>query len=128
MLAVHRLGRADRVGPLHQLVVPVVPSGHHLDLVGPTPHDHDVFDGRAGRQRLVGVWFQGEDVAAAVATVGGDQDLGRCIVDPVGEAVGGEPPKHHAVGGADAGAGQHRDRGLGDHRQVDVDPVALGDT
>ena len=37
---------------------------------------------------------------------------------------GAEPAEHHAVRGADARAGQHRHRGLGDHRQVDVDPVA----
>jgi hypothetical protein len=30
--------------------------------------------------------------------------------------------------GADARARKHRDRGLGNHRHVDADPVALGDT
>ena len=38
---------------------------------------------------------------------------------------GEKPPKMHRVGGADAGAGQHGDRQLGDHRHVDGDPVAL---
>ena len=35
-----------------------------------------------------------------------------------------KPPNTTLCGGADARTRQHRDRGLGDHRQVDVDPVA----
>ena len=40
---------------------------------------------------------------------------------------GEKPPKTTECGGADAGAGQHGDRQLGDHRHVDADAVALGD-
>jgi hypothetical protein len=36
-----------------------------------------------------------------------------------------EAAEDHRVGRADAGAGEHGHRSLGDHRQVDVDPVAL---
>ena len=46
------------------------------------------------------------------------------VVDAAGERVGGEAAEDHRVRGADAGAGQHRDHGLGDHRHVDRDPVA----
>ncbi len=53
--------------------------------------------------------------------------LGPGVVDADGELVGGEAAEHHRVHGADARAGQHRDHGLGDHRHVDDDPVALGD-
>jgi hypothetical protein len=77
---------------------------------------------------LVGGRLQREDLAAPVAAVGGDEHLGLGVVDAVGEALGAEPAEHHAVRGADAGAGQHGHRGLGDHRQVDVDAVALADT
>ena len=35
------------------------------------------------------------------------------------------PPNTTRVDGAEARAGEHRDDGLGDHRQVDDDPVAL---
>ena len=63
--------------------------------------------------------------AAAVAAVGGDDDLGVAVEDARREGVGGEAAEHHGVGGAEASAGQHRDDGLGDHRQVDRDPVAL---
>ena len=46
---------------------------------------------------------------------------------PAGERVGGEAAEDHRVRRADPGAGQHRDDGLGDHRHVDRDPVALLD-
>ena len=44
-----------------------------------------------------------------------------------GEAVGREAAEHHRMHGADARAGQHGVGGLGDHRQVDGDAVALLD-
>ena len=57
----------------------------------------------------------------------GDHD-GRCAVcDPARERVRGEAAEHHGVDRADAGAGEHRHRSLGNHRQVDRDPVALLD-
>ena len=40
------------------------------------------------------------------------------------ERVDREAAEDDRVGGADAGAGEHRDRRLGDHRHVDGDPVA----
>ena len=71
--------------------------------------------------------LQREDLAPPVAPVGGDEHLRVGIVDPVGQRLRREPAEHHGVGGADAGARQHGDRGFGDHRQVDVDPVAALD-
>ena len=62
--------------------------------------------------------------AAAVAAVGGDDDAGVAVDDPVRQRVGGEAAEHHGVRRAEPGAGQHRDDRLGDHRQVDRDPVA----
>ncbi len=50
------------------------------------------------------------------------------VLDTGGQRVRGEAAEDHGVRGADAGAGQHRDGGLGDHRHVDGDPVALLDT
>ena len=83
-----------------------------------------MLDRRRRRHRLVGRRLQREHLAAPVAAVGGDQHLGLGVVDAVGERLRREAAEHDAVGGADAGAGQHRHRRLGDHRQVDVDPVA----
>src|SRR4029078_2510817 len=41
--------------------------------------------------------------------------------------VGGDATKDDSVRRPDPGAGEHRDRELGDHRHVDRDPVALAD-
>lgn len=83
---------------------------------------------RALGQGLVDRGLEGGRLAAAVAAVGGDDQLGVGVLDPGGDGVGGEPAEDHRVRGTDAGAGEHRDDGLGDHRQVDRHPVALADT
>jgi hypothetical protein len=49
------------------------------------------------------------------------------VVDARGEFVCGESAEHHGVHGAESGRGQHRDDGLGHHRHVDDDAVALLD-
>ena len=46
------------------------------------------------------------------------------VADPGAQRLGGEPGEDHPVGQAEAGAGQHREHRLGDHRQVDRHPVA----
>ena len=50
--------------------------------------------------------------------------LARRVVDPAAQRLGREPGEHHGVRGAEPRARQHRDHGLGDHRQVDRDAVA----
>jgi hypothetical protein len=64
---------------------------------------------------------------AAQALVGGDHQLAAAVGDAVGDRVRREAAEHHRMDRADARAGQHRDHRLGDHRQVDGDPVALAD-
>ena len=67
-------------------------------------------------------------LAAAVAAVGGDDHLGPGVVDPAVQRLGGEAAEDDRVRRPEAGAGEHRDRCLRDHRQVDRDGVALPDT
>ncbi len=75
----------------------------------------------------VGVRLERNLAAAADAFVGGD-DAGRGAVgDAAGERIRREAAEHHRMDGADAGAGEHRDRRLQDHRHVDGDAVALLD-
>ena len=76
-------------------------------------------------ERLVGVLLQWDVLAAAQALVRGDDELGVRVVDAPGEAVGREPAEYDRVHRADAGAREHGVGGLGDHRQVDRDAVAL---
>ncbi len=49
------------------------------------------------------------------------------VLDAAGEAFRREAAEHHGMNGADARAGEHGVGRLGDHRQVDGDPVTLLD-
>src|SRR4029453_10073983 len=93
---------------------------------GPTDRDH-VLDRRTLSQGLVGVRLERDDGPAAVAAARGDQDPGPRIDDSVAGPLGREPAEHHRVRGADPRAGKHRDRELGDHAQVDRDPITPAD-
>ena len=123
LLAVERLGGALGIGGLEELVVPVVTTVLHRDVVAAPADDDHVLDRGALGDRLVGRRLEREHVAAAVAAVGRDEHLGPGVDDAVGQRLRREPTEHDAVGGADPGAGQHGDGCLRDHRQVDVDPI-----
>ena len=106
---------------------PVVPALVPVHVLAVALDHHHVLDGVAGLgQGVVDGGLQGAGLAAAVGAVGGDHELGFGVVDPGAQGVGGEAAEHHRVDGADPGAGQQRDDGLGDHGQVDGDAVALG--
>ena len=124
VLGVERLRSTVGVGSRHQLVVPVVATLDHRDLVLAPLDDDDVLDRGGVGDGLVGRRLEREHRAPPPAAVGGDQHLGLGVVDAVGERLRREPAEHDAVRGADARAGEHRHGRLGDHRQVDVDPVA----
>ena len=49
------------------------------------------------------------------------------VVDAVAQRLGAEAAEHDAVHRADARAGEHGDRQLGDERQVDRDAIAFLD-
>ena len=78
-------------------------------------------------ERLVHEGLQGEVGAAPVAAVGRDDELGLGVVDALAQALRAEAAEDDRVNRADARAGEHRDDGLGDLRQVDRDAVALAD-
>jgi hypothetical protein len=136
VLGVHLLGRpveaAVGVARLaHEAVPPVVAP--LLDLgerrvalrPGAALHHHHVLDARALGERLVGVALERDHLAAAVRPVGGDEHPALRVVDAVAQRLGREAAEDHRVDGADARAGEHRHHRLGDHRQVDGDPVPL---
>ncbi len=66
-----------------------------------------------------------DDPGGLDAAGGGDDDDRARVVDPGRELGGGEAAEHDGVHRPEARAGEHRDRGERDHRQVDDDPVAL---
>ena len=74
---------------------------------------------------LVGDRLEADDVAAAIAAVGRDEQPCLRVVDAIAQRLGAEAAEHDAVHGADARAREHRDRQLGHERHVDRDAVAL---
>ena len=76
-------------------------------------------------ERLVAIAFEWHNRAAPVTAIGGDQKFGIAIVDPIRERPGGEAAEDNAVRRSDSGAGEHGNRGLRNHRQVNRDPISF---
>ena len=114
----------DGVGPPHVAALDPV----HLGIVVGAAHHEDLLDGFrrvvAGAQRLVDLSLQRRRLTAPVLAVGGDDEFGLGVVDAGAQGTRGEPGENHRVSQAEAGAGEHRDEGFGDHRHVDGHPVA----
>ena len=104
---------------------PVVAAGLHRHRLSRPPHDHHVLDRPRARQRAVHVGLERHHASAAVAAVRGHDDLRLRVVHAVAERLRAEAAEHHAVGGADARAGQHGHGRFGDHGHVDAHAVAL---
>ncbi len=78
-------------------------------------------------ERGIDVALERNVLAAAHALVGGDDRAGVAIGDASGDAFRREAAEDDRMDRADPCAGEHRRRGLGDHRHVDHDPVAAPD-
>ena len=78
-------------------------------------------------ERLVDIGLERRAAAAARRLVGGDDQLRAAVLDARAQRLGGEAGEDDRVHRADPRAGEHRVGGLGDHRQVDHDAVALAD-
>ena len=89
------------------------------------PHDHHVLDRRRLCERIVRILLERHYAAATKAAVGRDEHLRLRVDDAIAQRLGREAAEHHRVHRADARAAEHRDRGLGNHRQVDRDAIAL---
>ena len=127
VLGVHRLRRALGLGLRHRLVVPdvaLVVPGH---LVLGAPHDHHGVDEREALDARVDLLLELEHLAAAPGAVGGDDGGALAVGDAVAQRLRAEAAEHDRVRRADARAGEHGHRQLGDHRHVDRDAVALLD-
>jgi hypothetical protein len=129
VLGADRDRRAVRARCRQQLLVVQVAARLPGHLAAGAAHDHDLFDaaGRLLRERRIDVGLQRHLAAAAQALVGGDHELRGAVLDPARQRLRREAAEDDRVDGAEACAGQHRDRRLGDHRQVDRDAVALAD-
>ena len=78
-------------------------------------------------QGLVGGGLEFDDLAAAVAAIGGDHGCGAGVLDAVLQRLRGKAAKHHRVNGADARAGLHGNRRFGHHGHIDDYAVAAAD-
>ena len=116
------------VGGGQLFLEPGVAAFDPVDVFGAGVLDDDAgLDVRAIGQGGVGVGLDRDALAATQTGVAGDHEFGAGIEGAVTQGLGGEAAEHHAVDGADAGAGQHGDGQGGDHGQVDDNPVALLD-
>ena len=74
---------------------------------------------------FVGVHLHGNDLAAAVLTVGGDEDLRAGVFHTELQRLGGEATEDEGVNRADTRAGEGENNGFGDDGQVDDHTVTL---
>ena len=123
------LGGSGRDG----VVPPDVAARGPAHFVLCAPHDEHMLDGclracSAVGEGLIYGRLQRRDATLAIAAVGGDHDLRAGVVDACAQAVCREAAEDHRVDGAQARDGEHRGDRLGDHRQVDRDPIARHDT
>ena len=82
---------------------------------------------RAVAERVIDIFLQRHNAAAAIGAVGGDERDRAAIADPVTNAVGAESAEDHRVHRADPRAGQHGNRRLGNVRQINDDAIAFFD-
>ena len=107
---------------------PEVAAVHHGDVLAGALNDEHMLDARGLLHGLVDVDLEPAGLAAPVAAIGGDDQLRLRVVDAVGECLGREAAEDDGVRRADAGAGEHRDRQLRNHRHVDGDAIAAPHT
>ena len=129
MLCVHSHRRAGGALASQRLGKGLVAPGNHVAGRGRALIDQHVLDGvaTAHGQAFVDDGFEGQLFAAAHLEVGGDDGDRTRVDDAFVQSLGGKAAEHHAVGGADAGAGLHGDHALNRHGHVDQDPVAAVD-
>ena len=75
-------------------------------------------------ERLVDERLVQHGLPHAAAAIGGEHEHRFRVVDARGEARRREAAEHHGVDRAEARAGEHGERGLGDHRHVDDHALA----
>ncbi len=106
-------------------IVEIAPRNDRHRGIEAAVHDHHLARRVRGEPyRLVDEVLVGNRLAAAHSGIRGDHHLRRRVVDPRGEARRGEAAEDHRVDRADARAGEHGERRLGDHRHVDQHAIA----
>ena len=104
-------------------VAPVSPA----DVVAGVPDNDHGLDAAHFLNRRIDISLEGNFPAATKTLVRGDNDVGFGVRDAAGDGLGREAAEHDGMDGANARAGEHRIGHLGNHGQVDRDPIALLD-
>ena len=113
------------IGFLNEAMIPTIASFFDTQGEIAALDDHDVFDARRILDGIVRIVLQGNNLAATITAVRGDEHLGAGIVNAVAQRLGTESAKDNGVYRADARARKHGDHCFRNHRQVDGHPVAL---
>ena len=104
----------DVVG-CHLGVPPVITSRFHSHF-GIRSLNHDnIFYIRASFQSLVGIVFTAHGLAAAVITIGTNQQGSTTVLNSIFQSVTGEATENDTVNSTDSGTGEHSNRQLGYH-------------
>ena len=105
--------------------MPMVAAGFEADLVAEmADYQHGIDLGAPG-DRFIDIGLERNQLAAALAAIGGDDEAAGGILQPAVQRLGREAAEDDAVDRADPGAGEHRHRRLGNHRQIEGDAVAF---
>lgn len=112
----------------HLAVPPDIPSLLDVDVAVGASEDNDLLYRSIALKGIVDILLEGDELAAAVATIGGNDKLSSGIGKTVLDTLRAEAAKDHTVHGPYAGAGQHRNGGLRDQRHVDENSVPLLDS
>lgn len=94
-------------------MIPEVAALGPGNIAASAAHHQYATDRWATGQGFVDVLFQWDAFTATHAFIGGDHGAAVGIENTVSQGIGGETAKHHRVDGADAGAGEHGERGPG---------------
>jgi hypothetical protein len=125
VLRVHGLRGVVR-GPLLGLLMPpkiTTLSERHLGTSALV--DQAVGDVWALLESIVHNLLGANGLAAALAFVGGNDNLGLCVNDTVTQRVGAEASEDHGVDSANTRAGKECNDSFGNHRHVKSDCVTL---
>jgi hypothetical protein len=108
-------------------VEPNIAALGHLAALAGVPDHEDRLDRLDRADLFVHLLLDRRRLALAPRPVDRDQRLRVRELHPLLDGVRREAPEDDVVGGTDPRAGEHRDRQLGNHRQVDADHVTLAD-
>ena len=129
VLGIHHLGIAVDLAPPLDVVEVLLALAGEADRVvtgagAAAVDDHVVHRGQVAHG-LVHDGLEGDGLPAAVGEVGTDHDLGAGVLDAGAQGQGAHACVDHAVDGADAGTGQHRDDALRGEGHVEDHAIAL---